>query len=286
MTVAVGCVGRTGLWDVATGRMLLQSGGARASGVAFSHDCGTLAISGNSPFGSQGVEVTRLANGRGLQTLRGLSNQVVKVLYSGDVWEIASGKQITHWPLPAGFVDHIGFDSVGEKLVLFRVESDDPGIPPWGAEGRHRPKVCWIRHLKIGKEPDPVRRISDFTLRVFGATCPTDGSYFIIDGKGSTPKGEQRWVKAFDGSSGRLLWTRESQRTALNAQVALDASGKEVAVALVDEAGKDCDTTLIDVRSGRELESLTGRLESNLAPGSGARLPSGHEYHGTGALSQ
>src|SRR5262249_12531536 len=157
--------------------------------------------------------VTRLTNGRGLQTLRGLSNQVVKVLYSDDgrllaalshgwqvgiwkmpsgrllrildvppgedadnagmafspdgkrfafsagrrasLWEIGSGKQITFWPLHIGFVDHIGFDSVEDKLVLFRVESDRPDIPPWGIEGRHRPKLCWIRHLMIGKEPEP-----------------------------------------------------------------------------------------------------------------------------------
>lgn len=114
------------IWDSVTGRLLLKLAERNfMTGVAFSPDGQHVAVS-HIPvfFPKGGVDVWRLENGRGLQTLRGLSSQVTQVFLSPDgkriaalaqnwqigIWELETGKLLRVLDTPQGLVaDNAGF---------------------------------------------------------------------------------------------------------------------------------------------------------------------------------
>ncbi|MFV1969361.1 MAG: protein kinase family protein, partial [Pirellulaceae bacterium] len=73
------------LWDVASGRLLLDiKGGNTLHGVAFSPDGNRLAFGGPPIHWSGGAGVLRLEYGRGIRTLRGLTGLVSRVRFSAN----------------------------------------------------------------------------------------------------------------------------------------------------------------------------------------------------------
>src|SRR5205823_2194322 len=75
----------TKLWDAGTGRLLLElNTGDFVRGLAFSPDGNKLIVSDESEFGTTGSYLWDLENGRGIQTLRGLSAQVSRICFSAD----------------------------------------------------------------------------------------------------------------------------------------------------------------------------------------------------------
>src|SRR5439155_2497724 len=85
MTLAAAGRGGTRLYDVGTGKLLLHiNNGDWATGLAFSRNGESLAVSCTAAIHPGEVFVVDLEYGRGIQTLRGLSNQVEKVAFSPD----------------------------------------------------------------------------------------------------------------------------------------------------------------------------------------------------------
>ncbi len=312
-TIASAGRGRVKLWEVATGRFLIDVAQRDLhSGLAFAPGGERLAISS-----AVGSAVVHLEGGRGLSMLRGLTSPVVQVRFSPDgrlvaalahnwetgIWQastgrllhvletpkgvladnagfafshdsqhfafasgrratlysVISGKMLKQWTLPTGFVDHLAFDSEGKKLMSFRVETEDPDVPPYATSHRKYPRICRIRDL-LGPTPlEPVLSQKDFDVHVFAAVATQNGRYVFVDGLGSGPDGIRRMVKAFDGSTGKEIWSVPSQRATQSAMLSADCDGKQVAVYMDDlvQADGSWRTTLLDVRNGKPLEVLT-----------------------------
>ncbi|HXY33035.1 MAG TPA: serine/threonine-protein kinase [Planctomycetaceae bacterium] len=105
--------GHTRLWDIATGRLLLQvHGGDWMTGVAFSSDGRRLAVSlalseWPSPSPKPAAIVWELEPHRGVQTLRGLTSQIApaKVCFTRDGSRVAAVSldwRVAIWDLPSG----------------------------------------------------------------------------------------------------------------------------------------------------------------------------------------
>src|SRR5207237_4796519 len=125
------------LWDVATGRALLELGTRNTlTGIAFTADCRRLAISRLAVFGEPGgVDSWRLEWGRGLQTLHAQGGQVSQVRFSSDgqrlaalshnwqvaIWETASGRLEYLFDVPRGvFADNaaLAFSRDAQKFAF------------------------------------------------------------------------------------------------------------------------------------------------------------------------
>lgn len=136
--LASGGRGPINLWDVGTGRLLLESQwGDYITDLAFSPDGACLAMSAenkNPPYPA-GLAVWRLEFGRGIQTLRGLSGEVSKVCLSPDgrrcaalshrwevgVWDVADGRLLRIFETPVGqFADNasLAWSPDGEHLAF------------------------------------------------------------------------------------------------------------------------------------------------------------------------
>src|SRR5207249_463696 len=100
------------LWDVATGRLLLDLAGTNwVTDVAFSRDGRRLVASGTSAFYTPGrVDVWELQPDRGIQTLRGLASIVEKVAFSPDEKLLAAlshDSRVGVWDLHTGELLHV-----------------------------------------------------------------------------------------------------------------------------------------------------------------------------------
>lgn len=323
------------LWDVATGRLLLDLKGTNYStGLAFSPDGRRLAVCGFSAFGySGGVDIWELDDVRGIQTLRGLVGQIPNVHFSPDgrfvaalsqdwqlgiwevgtarlvrildtprgafadnaavalnpdgtliafsggtearVWEIATGEERLSITLPPALLDVAGFHD--GKLLLFRVETRDGMLPPdSGAHPREHPRVCQIRNLLSDEPTKPIKTITDFNWGVFKSAAPPDGRYFIVEGTGGPgwKKGEDRWIKAFDGPTGKLLWSIDTTKTNDGAELKIDPTGEHLVI--LDNAPT---RTLLDTPSGRLVESFSYGVVG-LSPAATYRVTSGPNLRG------
>ena len=124
-------------WDLRSGRTLLDIGvnGNYQLSLAFAPDGGRLARGAYAGFGPGDVEVWKLDNGRGIQTLHGLRGQVSWTCFSPDghrvsalsqtfdvgVWDRATGKLLRLLDAPVGlFADNAGlsFSADGRRFAL------------------------------------------------------------------------------------------------------------------------------------------------------------------------
>jgi serine/threonine protein kinase/WD40 repeat protein len=125
------------LWDVTTGRLLLQlPTGNYLTALAFSPDGRRLAVGAQAAFGSKArVIVWELEDGRGLCWLRGLAEHVAQVRFSPDgrllaalshdwhlgVWDVPTGALLHVFETPKGeFADNAAFaiDAAGRRLAF------------------------------------------------------------------------------------------------------------------------------------------------------------------------
>jgi serine/threonine protein kinase/WD40 repeat protein len=124
------------LWDVATGRLLLDvPAGNTLPKLAFSPDGQRLAVARERAFGdNDGVRVFDLRTGQGMQSLLGLQAKIERLVFSGDgwlfaalsddwrvgIWDRSTGQLLHLFALPPGFfADNAGmaFDATSRRLV-------------------------------------------------------------------------------------------------------------------------------------------------------------------------
>lgn len=122
------------LWDVSTGRMLLQLGTAYdyVNAIKFSADGRTVAFTGYNVFVDHpsGTQVWAVENGRGTQTLRGLSGMVSEAWWSPDgnyVAALSHDWRVGVWDVRTGLLMH-AFEvpdstHIDNATVAFRADS-------------------------------------------------------------------------------------------------------------------------------------------------------------------
>jgi WD40 repeat protein len=136
MTLASSGRGPSRLWDLATGRLLLDiSANDFASALAFSPDGNWIAIGSEKGFADADVSIWKLDRDRGIQSLRGLAAQVTKLSFSADekfiaalaqdwqigVWNVADGHLRGVFEVPPGLVADnaaICFNKDGSQLAF------------------------------------------------------------------------------------------------------------------------------------------------------------------------
>jgi eukaryotic-like serine/threonine-protein kinase len=136
MTLASGGRGPVKLWDVSTGRLLLDlPTGDYITGLNFSPDGKRLAVASEGITYPANVSIWELEFARGIQTLRGLSGQISKICFSEDgsrfaalshnweigVWDLAGGKLLRIFETPKGeFADNaaLTLDPNGSRLAM------------------------------------------------------------------------------------------------------------------------------------------------------------------------
>jgi WD40 repeat protein len=273
------------LWDVATGRPILQLAYLNtATSTVFSPDGKRIAVSSQSAYGwPAGVDIYELENGRGLQSLWGLDAQVDKTALSRDgrlvaalaedyrvgiwdrsagrllrvleapignftdnaglafspdgqrfafaagtqakMWEVETGEVLRSWKLPEGFQDNLAFLD-GDRLISTRVETTDPGAPPYATNPEKYPRVVRIRNLDPDT-PQLLAEITDLNLHVFHSELTRDGRSLLIEGRSGPREAPVRLVKAFDVTGNRELWTYQDTHPEVDAaSFRFDPSGR------------------------------------------------------------
>ena len=136
MTLASSGRWRARLWDVATGRHLLDlKSGDFMVALAFSPEGSKLAVGSTAAFEPGRVDVWQLQPGRGIRSLRGLKGQVSKAVFSRDgrrlaalshdwrvaVWDLDSGHLLHVFDGPKGLVADnaaLAFGPEGSRLAV------------------------------------------------------------------------------------------------------------------------------------------------------------------------
>jgi hypothetical protein len=198
------------------------------------------------------------------------------------LWDVASGRELRTWHLLPGMVDHLGFHPSG-KLLLFRMETRDGKVVPYDPSSRREhPRVCRIRDL-LGADPlKPFAEIDEFNEHVYLAAASLDGAYFVAEGTHLDGAERRRSIRAFDGPTGKEVWSIPVPKQLQYAQLAVDPTG-EVAALLTDDRSAESRrrATLIDLRSGRPRRTLVD-VPADLGPGGNLMIlknhvgPSGH----------
>jgi serine/threonine protein kinase/WD40 repeat protein len=168
------------------------------------------------------------------------------------LWEVESGKETGSWTFPKGHLPLLGFHPSG-KLLLFRLETLD-GVWPFGTDPVEHPRVCRIRELLESDKTRLIKEIEDFNGAVFGAESPREGSYFAVDGLGGKPGAWSRKIKAFDGLTGKEIfsidsaWERDSWRG-----VNIDPTGRYLTIRVGETPAHEDIMLQIEMPTGKVL---------------------------------
>ncbi len=124
------------------------------------------------------------------------------------LWDIETGAVLGMWRLPGGLADRLAFDG-SDRLRLLRSETKSGRVPPVTAyHPKDHPRVLRLRRLTVPDRMEVVREIGDFNLHIYYADAAPDGSTFVYEGVGGAAGGlMSRSIKAFDGATGRELWS-------------------------------------------------------------------------------
>jgi WD40 repeat protein len=166
------------------------------------------------------------------------------------LWEVASGKRLKTWPLPYGLVDHLAFLG-DDKLLLFRMETNDPKVRPYSTNPQIYPRVCRIRNLLAPPESPPLLEYRDFDLNVFGAVSSPQGTHFIAEGQSLKGRGVRK-ITAWDALTGKEVWSRVVEKSRDGAFLSLDPTGK----LLVIETREGGGFLLVEADSGKVVRVL------------------------------
>ena len=265
--VASGGSGPVKLWDVATGRELLElRTGYGIDSLQFSTDDKYLAVKRDGGD----TQVWELDFGRGIQTLRGLSTPISKVCLSSDGRKLAAlshGWEIGVWDLSSGHLIHVieaprgmsadnaalAFSPSGDRLAyssgdrakMWNLQSglelgswDLPAgladVMAFTDQGqlllfRLEDNVCQMRELLHSAKMKLIAGNTDFNGGVFNSAMPSDGRYFVVEGIHFNDTGRGILIEAFDSITGKKLWGIPSLRINGSGFLTIDGGGKTIA---------------------------------------------------------
>jgi hypothetical protein len=208
---------QVGVWDLETGSLRLLLPGPRGG----ADDDAALA------FGPDGRQLACSA-GEGAK-----------------LWDAATGAELGSWSLPLGTKDLLAFHPP-RQLLLFRAEGEVE--PPGDGSGDTRPAPAWIVRDLLGPRPtEPVARLADFDRHLLDAAVTPDGGTLLLEGVAGGPRGPSRSIRAYDGPTGARRWAVPSTRSPLAGTLALDPTGRLLAVRTENGDGAG---VLLDVDSG------------------------------------
>jgi serine/threonine protein kinase/WD40 repeat protein len=182
------------------------------------------------------------------------------------LWDVETGAVLGLWRLPGGLGDRLAFDGP-DRLRLLRSETKSGRVPPVSAFlPKDHPRVLRLRRLTVPDRMEVVREIDDFNLHIYYADLAPDGSTFVYEGVGGTAGGVvSRSIKAFDGATGRELWSVPVGPRSHSGNLIIDPSGR-----VLKRCQHPSDTVsswpLMDLRTG----AVLGQIDlwpSMLGPG-------------------
>jgi serine/threonine protein kinase/WD40 repeat protein len=168
------------------------------------------------------------------------------------LWDMATGRELGAWRLPAGAKDALAFHPSG-ALLSFRRE-EEPAAPGVSADVRQSGSaVCRIRNL-LGPTPVvPLVNIEEFNRHLLDTLVTPDGEAFIAEGVHQDSNGQRRSVRAFDSLTGGERWALSSTRSRLEKSICIDPSGMVLAL---QADNRDDVGSLADAKSGKLLDEL------------------------------
>jgi WD40 repeat protein len=180
-------------------------------------------------------------------------------LASGEratLWDVETGAVLGSWTLPGGLCDSLAFEGL-DRLRLLRSETKSGRVPPTaGYHPKDHPRVLRLRRLTVPDRMEVVREINDFNIGAFSAELTPDGSTFVAEGLGGAVGTVSRSFKAFDGATGRELWSVPVLSRYDGTSFHTDPGGRVLWRAERDKAGKLLPLPLVDVRTGSALDHI------------------------------
>jgi WD40 repeat protein len=173
------------------------------------------------------------------------------------LWDLRTGKVFKDWGwLPLSMCDQLAFPA-SDRLLQFRLETKDGMHFPAGPTTPYEkyPRVCSIRNLL---SPDgaakPLAVIEHFNRHINAIVATSDGRLCIVEGVQIAGGPPQRSIKAFEVSTGRMRWSRDSELPPpADSEPILD-SGERFLV--VQTRPNDSQALLIDVATSDVVDSF------------------------------
>jgi serine/threonine protein kinase/WD40 repeat protein len=168
------------------------------------------------------------------------------------LWDVATGRELGAWRLPAGGKDALTFHPSG-ALLSFRRE-EESATPATSTEvGQSGSAVCRIRNLLGPKPETPLATMDEFNRHLLDTLVTADGETFIAEGVHQSGDGQRRSVRAYDSITGAERWAISSTRSRLEKSICIDPSGTVLAG---QTDNRDDVGSLADAKSGKLLGAL------------------------------
>jgi len=193
------------------------------------------------------------------------------------LYDLENGEQIKKWDLPPGVEDKLAYHPSG-KMLLFRVETKGGKAPPFKNDPVKEPRVCRIRDL-FGPHPlEPLATILDFNLRTYTTGISADASYYAVEGRSGAPDSERRWFRAYEGTTGKLLWEKPSTSTWSSRLLATDRDGRWLTIWTETKRGDDALYLEVEWPTGKE-HGLAICVANRFSPGKIYRFESSNPQY-------
>lgn len=126
------------------------------------------------------------------------------------LWDLKAGRLLGRWSFPPGLTECPAFRADG-RLILVREETRT-GKPPFREfDPRLHPRVCRLYELpvpddpKVPGTPRRIAEIGEFDKYVYNVDIAPDGSHFAIEGIGTATGRPVRFVRLYEGLTGKQV---------------------------------------------------------------------------------
>jgi serine/threonine protein kinase/WD40 repeat protein len=179
------------------------------------------------------------------------------------LWDLQTGRLVRTWKLPPALGDLLAFHGP-DKLILFRCETRDRVALFSNNHPKDHPRVYRLYDL-LGPSPlIPIAEIGDHDWHCFGVLMPEDGHFFLAEGAGTTGGHRARTLCAYEGTTGKLLWSMPPPRPDVDGcHLKIDPRG----TVLVLENEKGAQLTLLRLPGREWMFDLDVNKILALAPG-------------------
>ncbi len=163
------------------------------------------------------------------------------------LWDVRTGIELRHWPLPRGLQEHLWFDAAG-RLWLCQWERPAP----------EQPGECVVRDLSRTNCLEPVYRFQFFGGRIFHSCLSSDGQVLAVCGSRYPDSFHTHVLKVFNPQSGQELCSLPAPNTGDCEGFCLDASGRLLAYDRGARGGVD----FFEIPGGRLVAHSDGRVSA------------------------